>query len=145
MDAMPAVLIVMGGGPGTMDALVTSLRREGVPPAVVLVVEAGGAAAAVQAFLATGSLPAEFSNFEKRLEDFEYIKEKQHEFAGELITPYLAADKLDIGSCVLSSMLRMQIRRHMMEKGAGDGEGGEALDAAWRAAKRVALLVTCSL
>ena len=59
----------MGGGPGTMDALVKTIGRPGMPAAVVLIVEAGGAAEAVEAYLSNGTAPS--GGFASRLADFE--------------------------------------------------------------------------
>lgn len=76
-----------------MDALMKGLRREGIPPAVVLVVEAGGASEAVAAFLNSGELPAHLAGaFTKCIPEFEYIKKRNEEYDGDVITFFYADD-----------------------------------------------------
>ena len=70
--SVSSVTIVMGGGPGTMDALVKTIGRPGMPAAIVLVVEAGGAAQAVEGYLRDGTVPS--NGFASRLADFEASK-----------------------------------------------------------------------
>eukprot|EP00966_Prymnesium_polylepis_P102747 2380305-Prymnesium_polylepis.1 len=89
----------MGGGPGTMDILIDTIDRPGFPVAIILVVEACGAAAAVDAYLRDGALPDELSNFASRRSDLERIKRRNEAFAGEMISPYRChqAHHFDLG------------------------------------------------
>ena len=76
-----------------MDALIKGLRRKGIPPAVVLVVEAGGASEAVAAYLKTGELPPHLVGpFTKCIPEFEFIRQRNEEYNGDVITFFYATD-----------------------------------------------------
>eukprot|EP00966_Prymnesium_polylepis_P012201 280239-Prymnesium_polylepis.1 len=69
------------------------LRRKGIPPAVVLVVEAGGASEAIAAYLKTGELPPHLAGpFTECIPEFDFIKQRNEEYNGDVITFFYASD-----------------------------------------------------
>ena len=74
------------------------------------VVEAGGAAAAIAAYVATGSLPEELASFSSRLADLELIREHNRRCGGTFLTYYRTGDAFDLGATVLIAIVKMRIR-----------------------------------
>eukprot|EP00966_Prymnesium_polylepis_P301063 6956475-Prymnesium_polylepis.1 len=70
------------------------------------VVEAGGAAAAIAAYVANGSLPEELAAFSSRLADLELIREHNQRCGGKFLT----GDAFDLGATVLMAIVKMRIR-----------------------------------